>query len=277
MAQSKQAIKNRIRSINATKKITSAMELLANVKLQKHRNLMSKNSEYSLVLKNTLGNIVASNPDIENKFITKRTSDRHLVLVFSSDLGLCGGYNSNMMKTLETIKADEIILIGTHQYSWLVNRGYNIINDMISSDSMNFNDIKRLANIAINKYLNNEIGHIEVVYTKFINTVSFNSEVVELLPLVNKEDIVKNNVETLFEPDCNTILDDLVPMMVHNLLYSLLLETKTSEQASRRLAMENATDNATELNDKLVLAYNQARQSAITQEITEIIGGADAL
>ena len=276
MAQSKQAIKNRIRSINATKKITSAMELLANVKLQKHRNLMSKNSEYALVLKNTLGNIVASNPDIENKFIVKRTSDRHLVFVFSSDLGLCGGYNSNMMKTLEYIRADEIILVGTHQYSWLVNRGYNVINDMVSSDSVNFNDLKRLANIAIEKYLNNEIGHIEVVYTKFINTVSFNSEVVELLPLADNN-IKPSNVETLFEPDCDTILNDLVPMMVHNLLYSLLLETKTSEQASRRLAMENATDNATELNDKLVLAYNQARQSAITQEITEIIGGADAL
>lgn len=276
MAQSKQAIKNRIRSINATKKITSAMELLANVKLQKHRNLMSKNSEYALVLKNTLGNIVASNPDIENKFIVKRTSDRHLVFVFSSDLGLCGGYNSNMMKTLESIRADEIILVGTHQYSWLVNRGYNVINDMVSSDSVNFNDLKRLANMAIEKYLNNEIGHIEVVYTKFINTVSFNSEVVELLPLADNN-IKPSNVETLFEPDCDTILNDLVPMMVHNLLYSLLLETKTSEQASRRLAMENATDNATELNDKLVLAYNQARQSAITQEITEIIGGADAL
>ena len=276
MAQSKQAIKNRIRSINATKKITSAMELLANVKLQKHRNLMSKNSEYALVLKNTLGNIVASNPDIENKFIVKRTSDRHLVFVFSSDLGLCGGYNSNMMKTLESIRADEIILVGTHQYSWLVNRGYNVINDMVSSDSVNFNDLKRLANIAIEKYLNNEIGHIEVVYTKFFNTVSFNSEVVELLPLADN-DVKPSNVETLFEPDCDTILNDLVPMMVHNLLYSLLLETKTSEQASRRLAMENATDNATELNDKLVLAYNQARQSAITQEITEIIGGADAL
>ena len=252
------------------------MELLANVKLQKHRNLMSKNSEYALVLKNTLGNIVASNPDIENKFIVKRTSDRHLVFVFSSDLGLCGGYNSNMMKTLESIRADEIILVGTHQYSWLVNRGYNVINDMVSSDSVNFNDLKRLANIAIEKYLNNEIGHIEVVYTKFINTVSFNSEVVELLPLADN-DVKPSNVETLFEPDCDTILNDLVPMMVHNLLYSLLLETKTSEQASRRLAMENATDNATELNDKLVLAYNQARQSAITQEITEIIGGADAL
>lgn len=276
MAQSKQAIKNRIRSINATKKITSAMELLANVKLQKHRNLMSKNSEYALVLKNTLGNIVASNPDIENKFIVKRTSDRHLVFVFSSDLGLCGGYNSNMMKTLESIRADEIILVGTHQYGWLVNRGYNVINDMVSSDSVNFNDLKRLANIAIEKYLNNEIGHIEVVYTKFINTVSFNSEVVELLPLADNN-IKPSHVETLFEPDCDTILNDLVPMMVHNLLYSLLLETKTSEQASRRLAMENATDNATELNDKLVLAYNQARQSAITQEITEIIGGADAL
>ncbi|MCI5774690.1 MAG: ATP synthase F1 subunit gamma [Erysipelotrichaceae bacterium] len=277
MAQSKQAIKSRIRSINATKKITSAMELIANVKLQKHRNLMSKNAEYTMMLKNTLGNIVANNPDIENRFITKKNmSDKELLFVFTSDMGLCGGYNMNLMKHEALQQADQIIVIGTHQYQWLKSRNYPVINEMCSSDEVNFQAIKRLAEMAVNKYLDQEVGKITVLYTKFINTVSFAVEKVDILPLQPDGDFVKVAQETLFEPSADEILNELIPMMINNLLYNLLLESKTSEQASRRLAMENATDNATELNDKLVLAYNQARQSAITQEITEIVSGADA-
>ncbi len=276
MAQSKQAIKSRIRSINATKKITSAMELIANVKLQKHRNLMSKNAEYTLMLKNTLGNIIANNPDIENKFIMKNDIQDELLFVITSDMGLCGGYNMNLMKHEALAQAAQIIVIGTHQYHWLTSRNYPVINEMCSSDDINFQCVKRLAEMAVAKYLNKQIGKISVLYTKFVNTVSFQVEKVEILPLKPSDDYEKIAQETLFEPSADAILDELIPMMVNNLLYNLLLESKTSEQASRRLAMENATDNATELNDKLVLAYNQARQSAITQEITEIVSGADA-
>ena len=276
MGQSKQAIKSRIRSINATKKITSAMELIANVKLQKHRNLMSKNAEYTLMLKNTLGNIVASDSQIENKFIIKNDNPNELLFVITSDMGLCGAYNMNLMKHEAINEARQIIVIGTHQYHWLKARNYPVINEICSSDSINFQGIKRLAQRAVDKYLNKEIGKISVLYTKFINTVSFEVEKAQVLPLIPSDDYVKVKQETLFEPSANEILDELIPMMINNLIYNLLLESKTSEQASRRLAMENATDNATELNDKLVLAYNQARQSAITQEITEIISGADA-
>lgn len=276
MAQSKQAIKSRIRSINATKKITSAMELIANVKLQKSRNQMSKNKEYALILQDVLGQIVSTNKDLENIYTMPHTSSRRLVIVFTSDLGLCGGYNLNMMKLLETINADELIVIGTHQYQWLVNREYKVINEMISSDQIDFIKLKKLVHIALEKYINDEIGYIDVLYTKFINTVSFEASVAPVMPL--KHEVTDRKYkETLFEPSADEILNTLIPMMVENLVYNLYMEAKTSENAARRLAMENATDNATELNDKLVLQYNQARQSAITQEITEIIGGANAL
>lgn len=276
MAQSKQAIKSRIRSINATKKITSAMELIANVKLQKSRNQMSKNKEYALILQDVLGQIVATNKDLENIYTMPHDSTRRLVIVFTSDLGLCGGYNLNMMKLLENINADELIVIGTHQYQWLVNRGYKVINEMTSSDQMDFIKLKRLVHMALDKYIKDEIGYIDVLYTKFINTVSFEASVAPIMPL--KHEVTDRKYkETLFEPSADEILNTLIPMMVENLAYNLYMEAKTSENAARRLAMENATDNATELNDKLVLQYNQARQSAITQEITEIIGGANAL
>lgn len=280
MAQGKQAIKSRIKSINTTKKITSAMELISNAKLTKQRNLMEKNREYATVLQDTVNQLVAHNPKVDNKFMKPRKSDKVLTIVFCSDLGLCGGYNANMMKLVDKVtkKEDPMMVIGTHQYQWLKNRSYNVINDVISSDSITFQEIKTMVNQGINMFLNDEIGRAQVVFTRFINTVSFEPTLMNLLPCeVKGEEGKLNTQETEFIPDENEILDNLLPMMLQNVVYSTYLQTKTAEQGSRRAAMENATDNATELNDKLLLQYNQARQAAITQEITEIVGGADAL
>ncbi|MEA4874651.1 ATP synthase F1 subunit gamma [Anaerorhabdus sp.] len=282
MAQGKQALKQRIRSINATKKITSAMELIANSKLQKQRNLMEKNREYSTVLKKTVGEILANNQGLDNQFLQEKKSEKRLTFLFCSDLGLCGGYNSNMMKLAHQVlnPSDPVILIGTKQIHWLELREFNIINEHISSDNISFLEIKKLVHRAIDMFKKDEVSSLQVVYTEFVNTVSFNPVMETLLPYFAKgEDleVKRNNVETIFEPSPNEILNSLIPMMLENVVYSLWMQTKTAEQGSRRLAMENATDNANELNDKLVLAYNQARQAAITQEITEIVAGADAL
>ncbi|MFV0379659.1 MAG: ATP synthase F1 subunit gamma [Anaerorhabdus sp.] len=282
MAQSKQILKQRIRSINATKKITSAMELIANSKLQKQRSLMEKNRDYALTLKETVKEILHNNKGIDNQYLKEKSSTKKLTILFCSDLGLCGGYNVNMMKLVKefVIKDDPIMLIGTKQANWLNNNGYNVINDVISSDHVTFKDISKLARRSIEMFKEDEISKIQVLYTSFINTVTFKPTLDVLLPYSPDEDAViekKVTVETLFEPSPNAILDKLIPMAIENIVYSMWMQTKTSEHSSRRLAMENATDNATELNDKLVLAYNQARQSAITQEITEIVGGADAL
>ncbi len=282
MAQGKQALKQRIRSINATKKITSAMKLIANSKLQKQRGLMEKNREYARVLKETVGEILYNNKDIDNQFLKEKKSDKRLTIMFCSDLGLCGGYNVNMMKLAQGYvkPEDPVFLIGTKQLSWLASRNFNLVHSHISSDNITLRSLSKLVREAIEMFKKDEISGIQVLYTEFRNTVTFKPVLDVLLPYYPEKSDVKEKkmkVETLFEPNPNAILDELIPMALENVVYSMWMQTKTSEQASRRLAMENATDNATELNDKLVLAYNQARQAAITQEITEIVGGADAL
>lgn len=285
MAQGKQALKSRIRSIQATKKITNAMELIATTKLQKQKNLMENNREYATHLRNTVCQILADNDNVENKYL-KHVEDTHpLVILFTSDMGLCGGYNSNELKFLsEVIENKEIplVVIGTKGLPWLKTKGYHVENEYISSDNLSYMELSKIITGVLERYVNKEITSIRIVYTKFVNSVSFVPTQAKLLP-ITKEDMKSENsstgpyVETLFEPNPDAILNDLIPMYVKSLFYSYYLETKTSEQASRRMAMENATDNAEELIETLTLKYNQARQAAITQEITEIVGGADAL
>ncbi|NLC96021.1 MAG: ATP synthase F1 subunit gamma [Erysipelotrichaceae bacterium] len=281
MGLSKQKLKSRINSINTTKKITKAMQLIAQVKLQKQRMHMEKNREYSNILKSTVNEIISRNKHSENKFLQEKSATAKLTFLFSSDMGLCGGYNSNMLKLVDTVirKDDPIIVIGRKQRSWLISRGYNILNNEISSDNIDYETLKSFGNLGIEKYLNNEISGIQVLYTEFVNTVTFEPKLETLLPCIElgEKKYRAYNVEILFEPDENSILDELIPMMIHNVLYSTWIQTKTAEQGSRRLAMESATDNAEELSEKLLLKYNQARQAAITQEITEIVSGADAL
>ena len=281
MAVNKQAIKARIKSINATKKITSAMEMISNSKLAKSRNTLAKNKEYIELLQKSINNVMANNDDVDCKYLKLNDSQSRLFIVYSSDLGLCGGYNTNMLKLAKNniTKNDYVIVIGKKLYKAINRLELNVINDLISSDDITIDDINSLVEIALNYYIDSKISKIEVIYTEFINTVSFEPKVLTLLPATVEANNDNNTMkkETIFEPNAQEILEYLIPMMVQNVTYGLLLQTKTAEQASRRMAMENATSNAEELNDKLVLAYNQARQAAITQEITEIVAGADAI
>jgi len=279
MAQNRQALKSRIRSTQATMKITSAMELMSNSKLQRQRSMMEKNREYSTTLLNTMHHILSESDQVENKYLQKNNSETVLTIVFSSDLGLCGGYNVNMLRYAASYmrKEDPVIVIGTKGRSWLSSRGYNVVNEYIDSDAFDAVDASRIIEKALQQVLAKEIGKIQVVYTYFKNTVTFEPRLEVLFPVEKKAKKLECRQEILFEPNANEILNTLIPMTLKSSLYSLWMETKTSEQASRRLAMENATDNAEELKDKLVLQFNQARQAAITQEITEIVAGADSL
>ena len=280
MAQGKQALKSRIRSIQATKKITGAMEMIATGKLQKQKNLMQQNREYAEYLKDTVQQILADNGNIENVYLKQTEDTKPLTIIFTSDLGLCGGYNTNMLRFMkDQVNSDDpIILVGIKGISWLRKNKYQVSNKAIGSDGISFVELSKIANQALEMFRKKEITSIRIVYTKFVNSIRFTPEIVTLLPVKKEEvELNKTSIETLFEPNANEILNDLIPMYVRSLLYSFWLETKTSEQASRRLAMENATDNATELIDALVLQFNQARQAAITQEISEIVAGADAL
>ncbi len=285
MAQSKQALRSRIKSVNSTRKITKAMEMIANAKLFKQRSRMEANREYAQRLQDTVDEIVAHNQDAESKYIRKRSGgNKKATLVFCSDLGLCGGYNSNVMKMArENMKKDEpMILIGTSLFRQMKEAGFNMLNkEPISSDRANFMSIKEQMEKLIDLYTRDEVDHVQLLYTRFVNTMTFRPEFDHLLPaeLGEAEDIEKDDmyVETLFEPSASAILDKLIPMMIQNVAYADWMESTTAEQGSRRMAMKTATDNADELSSSLKLEYNKARQAAITQEITEIVGGSSAV
>lgn len=279
MAQGKLAIKARIRSVDSTKKITKAMQLVASSKLKKQKQYMEENREYAHYLKETVSDILTSLKDSKHPYL-QRHEGKAVTIVFTSDMGLCGGYNANVLRKLEKEigNEDDMIMIGTRGVNWIKNRDFHVIKEEMDLEDECYNELAVIADELLMQYRNQEIGSIRILYTKFINSVSFEPDYVTLLPIedvAHQEDAYERDTD--FEPSGNQILDTLIPMYVRSLLYSYYLQTKTSEQASRRMAMESATDNAEEIKETLELQYNQARQAAITQEITEIVGGVNAL
>lgn len=284
MAQNKVALKRRIRSVRATKKITNAMELIATSKLQRQKQKMELNRVYANTLFQTFNRVLGNANIQEIPYLTQREG-KTLTLVFVSDMGLCGGYNSNILaKIREVIPNDEpIFIVGSKGRSWLRRNNYQLFGELETGDNLSYGHISKVADKIMDSYLSGEITGLQVLYTKFVNTMTFEPTLMTLLPITEEilpsidpsEDVL--NQDIIFEPDAVTLINQLVPMFIQSLLYSYWLESKTSEHAARRMAMDNATDNAEELIEELVLKYNQSRQSAITQEITEIVAGAEAL
>ena len=282
MAESKQALRSRIKSVNSTRKITKAMEMIANAKLFRLRNKMESNRIYAKKLEGTVKDIVQNTIELDNPLLVPNGVDKKFVIVFCSDLGLCGGYNQNVLKKIKEVvnKDDLVYLVGSSLNSALKEAGYEPENkDIINTDTLSFQDLKEIVETGVEKYLNKEVGGVDIIYTQFINTMTFEAEVDTLLPFSVKKEKKEEHeqIETLFEPDPATILDYLVPLMISNVAYSDWMESAVSEQGSRRMAMKTATDNADELSEELLLEYNKARQAAITQEITEIVGGSSAV
>ncbi len=283
MAGSQQAIKSRIRSVKSTKKITKAMQMIANAKLAKQRKMMESNRFYSQKLQEMVNDILSADQPLKSKFLLEHKSNSAFTVLFCSDLGLCGGYNANITKFAKQNlkKEDPLLIIGTHAHQHFKREGYNIVNESaISVDGMDDMTMRSYIDNAIDLFLKDEINKIQVCYTRFVNTMTFEPSLNILLPYEEVEkDAEKTEkiLDIIFDPSIDQVLDQLIVEMVHNVAYSLSLETKTAEQGSRRLAMETATDNAEELEEKLVLQFNQARQAAITQELTEIVGTANAL
>lgn len=276
---SKLEIKARIKSVDSTKKITKAMQLVAASKLRKCKDRMSLNKEYAKYLKESVNSILASLDNVKHPYLIKNDSDKVLTIIYTSDMGLCGGYNASVFKLIEEceVKNHPVIVFGSKGVSYSKRNSLTVVDSLLGVDEEGYEDINKVANIALQMYTNKEIGGIDVIYTQFINAVTFEPKKVRLLPVEKDIDAKPNLAETIFEPSGEEILDSLVPMYLKSLLFSYWLETKTSEQASRQSAMENATNNAEELRDGLALQFNKARQGAITQEITEIVAGVNAL
>ncbi len=278
-----QEIKRRIKSVESTKKITKAMELVATSKLRKTRNQLDELKPYYQGVRETCAEILASNKTIKDSaYLAENKADQDVYIVISSSLGLCGGYNANVFKAVkDVIKDDDYIYAignkGVHYFQrnhkGKVDTKYANLNTTLS-----FDDIVKLVGEVTAMYRNKEIGSIKIVYTEFVNNLTFTPRIVTLLPIdINEfENIKITNKFTVFEPSSQEVLDSLIPMYLQAVIYGYLVESVTSENASRRTSMENATDNAEELTEQLLLKYNQARQTAITNEVSEIVAGANA-
>lgn len=282
MTASKQAIKSRIASVDSTKKITNAMQLVASAKLAKARTGMEQHANYSEDLLDLLALILERSAPSE-KMLKGDPNKPSFIFVITSDMGLCGAYNANMLRNMKDwIKeGDQIVVIGSRGAGWFQVRGIPVrtaIVDLKEEDA--YTVLADEMSVALELFKEGTVGSVKVAYTHYKNTLTFIPEIETLLPPEKKSEITPKgriNKQVLFEPKRSTLLSEIMPMVTKSALYSKYLESKTSEQASRRMAMESATDNAEELLENLNLQYNRIRQGAITQEITEIVSGANAL
>ena len=275
------ATKRRIKSVNSTKKITKAMQLVSTSKLKRCRDIFDRNSVYTNETLSMVQEVLSKIKESENKYLVKKNIKSKLYIVITSNLGLCGGYNANVMSLVkEVVNKDEdyLITIGTKGNSFLKKNNYNVVHNVEEETTGNEQLIsKQIASIALDMFVNDKIGEVNIIYTKFVNSLTFKADNLLLLPIkVNKENKDNVNKELLIEPNEEEVLNELLPFYFNSIVYGCLIESHVSEQASRRTAMENATDNAEEIGASLLIQYNKARQSAITQEITEVVAGANA-
>lgn len=282
MGQNITKIKTRIRSVSGAYKVTSAMKLVSTVKLQANKNKMLSYREYFDALDHAAKEIFANIGKVKSPLLrSSEEAKKDLYIVVSSSLGLCGAYNNNIFKLSDAqIKEnDDAIILGNKGVRHYSNGKFNKL-DGFSEYSSNKDEklIKDLTSFIINKFTNGEYKNIFMIYSSYKNPLVFIPKLFRVLPL---NDITNDNNEVgygpILEPSPQKLFDSLAPMYISTSVYVRLLESEVCEHASRSNAMENATDNAEELLDKLQIEFNKARQAAITQEIIEIVGAAEAL
>lgn len=285
MAQeSMQDIKRRIKSVGSTKQITNAMELVASSKLKKARKRLEKTEPYFLTVSRSIKDILASSRGIRHPMLEERAVKNKCYIIVTSDRGLCGGYNINIMKKVESDidskESTKMITIGQKGKGHFNRRNYDVKGSFTDiSQDPTFMDATQIGNMALKLYEDGEVDEVNIAYTKFKSTINHEPTIMKLLPAesITEESTGGNSDLTEYEPSAEAVLDYLIPKYIRSTIYGAMIESSASEQGARRMAMESATDNAEEMIDDLNLKYNRARQAAITQEIAEIVGGAEAL
>ena len=272
-------IKARIKSVEGTMQITKAMELVATSKLRRAKETVERTRPFYQVLGNAIDDIVSLSADSELCWFEKNATDKTLFIVFAGDRGLAGGYNSNIFKLTEKLSADKNAIwlpIGKKAVEYAKHRNYNILTDAFAEAAdQGVGSILSLGKIVSEGFANGEYSEIILVFTEFVSMMTQRPVYETLLPLRKMEST--NGIS--FETDCSPaeMLNQIVPQYVGGVMYSALCESLASESGARRMAMNSANKNAEEIIGSLMLHYNRARQAAITQEITEIVSGAEAL
>ncbi len=281
-------IKRRKQSVSSTQQITKAMKLVSTVKLQKARAQAETTSPYFYAMYNAVSSMLQKAGNIDNKYLKANGSDKKAIIVITSNRGLAGGYNSNVVKLItgsDMAKEDcRIYAIGGKGAESLSAKGYQVVKDYSSiMEAPEYSDAMNICKEVLNDFVTGQIGEIHLAYTHFKNTVSQIPTLMQLLPVAidNQDVLEKDNSgpQTLmtFEPNEERALELIIPKYITSLIYGALVEAVASENGARMQAMDSATNNAEDIISDLSLKYNRARQGSITQEITEIISGAEAL
>ena len=272
-------IKNRIRSMESTRQITKAMEMVAASKLRRAQAQVVSSRPYFEILFDTINNIVDSNRDFSSPYLTQRPVKKTAYVVIAGDRGLAGGYNSNILKlVMAEIKGKDTCVVPVGKKAVDYFRSHNVpmlTTNYAEAEDMSLGDCFTIAKQLCKQYLAGEFDEICVAYTNFISVLSQTPGSLRLLPLLRqttgKEGSVQSDI--VYEPDATEVFEAIIPEYLGGILYGALCESRASEQAARRTAMDSATQNADEMIANLSLQFNRARQAAITQEITEIVAG----
>ncbi|MGL5435084.1 MAG: ATP synthase F1 subunit gamma [Lachnospiraceae bacterium] len=280
-------IKRRRASIQSTSQITKAMKLVSTVKLQKSRTKAESSKPYFDLMYDTISTMLKRSGIVEHKYLRAGDSPKKAVIAITSNRGLAGGYNNNIVKLIAAHpdlnpENTRVYAIGRKGRDGLARKKYEIAADY--SEVINeplYRDASDLTLELLDQFGRNQIGEIYLAYTSFKNTVVHIPKLIKLLPFTmeegSEEETLKAQAIMNYEPNEDTVLDSIIPKYMSSLIYGALLEAVASENGARMSAMDSATSNAEEMLDKLGLQYNRARQGSITQELTEIIAGANAI
>lgn len=279
-------IQRRRLSVESTGQITKAMKLVSTVKLQKARGRAEASKPYFEGMYDTVASVLARSGNINHRFLKSIPEKKKAVIVITSNRGLAGGYNSNIIKLIarnDEFSKDNVVLytIGRKGKDGLLSKGYEIAEDYSDViDNPLFSDAMKVSEDVLKAYENGEIGEIYLAYTVFKNTVSHIPTMKKLLPVSVDEYQLSEEEKSVpmnYEPNEEMVLDLIIPKYISSLIFGALVEAVASENGARMTAMDSATSNADEMISNLSLLYNRARQSSITQELTEIIAGAEAI
>ena len=276
-------IRNRIASVSSTMQITSAMKMVSAAKLKKAQDAITAMRPYSDKLTELLQNLSATlDADSGSKFSEQRDVKNVLIVAITSNRGLCGAFNSNIIKRVTAVAESydakvSIVAIGKKANDALSKNFEVISNQSPVFDNLTFANVAAIAEMLMEQFESKAFDKIEVVYNKFKNAATQEIMTEQFLPIVPLDSASNSNQDYIFEPSKEEIVETLIPKSLKTQLYKSIRDSFASEHGARMTAMHKATDNATELRDQLKLTYNKARQASITNEILEIVGGAEAL
>ena len=274
-------IKRRIKSVGSTRQITKAMELVSSSKLRKAKQRAENARPYFTELYRSMCEIASANTDFSTVFTVKREVKNRLFIVIAGDRGLAGGYNSNVLKMAAAAHANDaekpkVIAIGRKAIEYFTKRGYELVGTYANiAEDIKPGLAQEIADIAVNMFRSGEVDDVQLFYTMFVSSLTQEPQQMSVLPMQTQK---LDNYGTMnYDPSPEAVFNRIVPRFTASLLQCAVVEAYASEQGARRTAMESATDNADEMIASLSLMYNRARQASITQELTEIVGGANAL